>query len=99
MFNVSTVTPSSFSKSEHPIPTGENSRPRKRHRKWLSCAPCHKHKQKCDRGHPCKRCVTQNRVDQCTYGSRGQPNGSKLNEPMHHVDTPKGVEQIKKYNN
>jgi hypothetical protein len=38
-------------------------------------------------------------VDQCTYGSGGQPNGSKLNEPMHHVDTPKGVEQIKKYNN
>jgi len=99
MLNVSAVTPSSFPNSEKSSPAVEHSGPRKRHRKWLSCAPCHKHKQRCDRKHPCSRCIAQNRVDQCTYDSDGKRNGSKVDEPTPPVDdTPKGVEPIKKYN-
>lgn len=33
----------------------------------VSCLPCHDRKIKCNRGHPCDRCNSAGRPDECTY--------------------------------
>ncbi|KAI0306906.1 hypothetical protein B0F90DRAFT_491403 [Multifurca ochricompacta] len=39
----------------------------RRNRIILSCQPCHKRKQQCDRGYPCSRCVNRGCPDVCIY--------------------------------
>ncbi|KAI9447753.1 fungal-specific transcription factor domain-containing protein [Lactarius indigo] len=61
--SVSTASPTDSTSQAN-----EPSKPRlKRNRIILSCQPCHKRKQQCDRGHPCSRCVNRGCPDACTY--------------------------------
>ncbi|KAI0137118.1 fungal-specific transcription factor domain-containing protein [Xylariales sp. AK1849] len=41
--------------------------PRKRRRIVISCADCHKRKQKCDRKLPCTNCVSRGKQSSCRY--------------------------------
>lgn len=41
--------------------------PRKRKRRVISCAECHRRKQKCDRGLPCKACIDRKMEASCHY--------------------------------
>ncbi|KAI0320609.1 hypothetical protein OF83DRAFT_528021 [Amylostereum chailletii] len=49
----------------------------KRNRLVLSCQPCHKRKQQCDRGHPCQRCVKRGTTSTCVYDQPKEPKKSK----------------------
>ncbi|KZV64820.1 hypothetical protein PENSPDRAFT_756965 [Peniophora sp. CONT] len=52
----------------------------KRNRLILSCQPCHKRKQQCDRGHPCFRCVKRGTIADCVYEQPPQLNKRKNND-------------------
>ena len=41
--------------------------PRKRKRRVISCAECHRRKQKCDRGLPCRACIDRKMEASCYY--------------------------------
>lgn len=45
----------------------DDHRKRKRNRTMQSCLPCHTNKRKCDRGRPCKRCLSLGTTGLCVY--------------------------------
>ncbi|OAA67270.1 Transcription factor [Niveomyces insectorum RCEF 264] len=59
--------------------------PRKRKRRVVSCAECHRRKQKCDRGLPCKGCVDRKMEARCYYETPA------MSRERHHLRVAEAV--------
>lgn len=53
--------------------------PRKRKRRVVSCAECHRRKQKCDRNQPCRACVDRKMEASCRYET------TAMSHERHHM--------------
>ncbi|KAH9062232.1 fungal-specific transcription factor domain-containing protein [Lactarius vividus] len=81
--SISTASPTDTTSPNEP------SKPRlKRNRIILSCQPCHKRKQQCDRGHPCSRCVNRGCPDTCIYEEPKELKKRKWTETAPVQDEP-----------
>ncbi len=53
--------------------------PRKRKRRVVSCAECHRRKQKCDRNLPCRACIDRKMESSCHYET------AAMSRDRHHM--------------
>ncbi|KAA1466296.1 hypothetical protein DENSPDRAFT_831104 [Dentipellis sp. KUC8613] len=92
----SAITPAS--EPSEPAASGTRngqSKPKvKRNRIILSCQPCHRRKQQCDRGHPCQRCVGRGAAHLCKYEQSKEMGKRKTSENGFPEDLGERVNQL-----